>query len=190
VNEHSLHNEQELLLLVSKGDEKAFHQVYDHYWLILCDAAYKRLQNREEAEDVVQNIFVRLWVRRESLDISNLSVYLFTAVRYGVLDQVTRMKRGSAFYEPFAEIIKESEAADDQLLAKDMMQLILSYADTLPEKRRAIFLLHIKKRLTTKEIAQELDISQKTVQNQLNTALKGLHGKIGPAILVFIATRL
>jgi RNA polymerase sigma-70 factor (ECF subfamily) len=190
VNEHNLHNEQELLSLIVKGDEKAFHQVYEHYWLSLCDAAYKRLQNREEAEDVVQNIFVRLWIRRESLSVSNLSVYLFTAVRYGVLDHVTRTKKGTAFYEPFVELIKETESADDQLVAKDMLQLIYSYAETLPVKRREIFLLHIKNKLTTKEIADELNISQKTVQNQLNTALKGLHSKIGPAIILFIASRL
>lgn len=189
MNENALHNEQELLLLITQGDEKAFHQVFDHYWLMLCDAAYKRLQNRDEAEDVVQNIFVRLWVRRESLNISNLSVYLFTAVRYGVLDHISRTKKGTSFYEPFVEIMKESESADDHLIAKDMLQMIYSYSETLPEKRRAIFLLHIKNRLTTKEIAEELNISQKTVQNQLNTALKGLHSKIGPAILLFIASR-
>jgi RNA polymerase sigma-70 factor (family 1) len=189
VNQHSLHNDQELLALIAQGNENAFNQIFDHYWLPLCNAAYKRLQNKEWAEDIVQNIFIRLWLRRESLEIENLSVYLFTAVRYGVLDHITRKKDVTGFYEPFALLLQEKVGPDELLLAKELLDLANAYAATLPEKRREIFLLHINRRLSTKEIAGELGISQKTVQNQLNTALKGLQGRIAPVIMLIISSR-
>lgn len=188
MNDNSLPNEKELLAFIARGDEKAFGTVFDHYWLMLCDAAYKRLQDKDQAQDIVQNIFVRLWLRRETLMISNLSVYLFTAVRYGVLDYITRQRTFNEFYEPFVVMLEDTDTPDALLIARELMDLVYAYAATLPEKRKQIFLLHIKEKLSTKEIAAELGITQKTVQNQLHTALQGLQKHITPAILVLINT--
>ena len=86
-----------LLSQLQNEDRFAFETIYRKYWLKCYNAAYKRLKNKEIAEDIVQNIFTRLWINRSNQSIENLESYLLTAVRYGVLDQVSR---GIA-YEPF-----------------------------------------------------------------------------------------
>jgi RNA polymerase sigma-70 factor (ECF subfamily) len=177
-----------LLQLLKQGDREAFATLYDRYWLKLFDQAFKRLANREQSEDIVQNIFVRIWQRRESLDIDDLPAYLFTALRYNLLDYITRIKTATSFYEPFEAMLRESEMPDSVLIAKDFMNLVYSYADTLPDKRKEIFLLHIKNKLSTKEIAAMLGISQKTVQNQLRTAQIGLRPHIATILALLIAS--
>jgi RNA polymerase sigma-70 factor (ECF subfamily) len=71
-----------------------------------------------------------------------------------------------------------------------LQELVYRYADTLPVKKRQIFLLHVRNKLSTREIAGELQISQKTVQNQLGSALQGLKTNLAPVVLVILSTRL
>lgn len=183
-----LHTDAVLLQLLKQGDREAFTQLYERYWLKLFDNAFKRLANREQAEDIVQNIFVRFWQRREELNIIDLPAYLFTALRYNLLDFVARTKTADTFYEPFEALLSESDLPDSVLIAKDFMNLVYSYADTLPDKRREIFLLHIKNKLSTKEIAATLGISQKTVQNQLRAAQLGLRPHIATMVAILLAS--
>ena len=75
------------------------------------------------------------------------------------------------------------------LLEKELLDLVQSYINSLPEKRKQIFLLHIKDNLSTKEIAERLNISQKTVQNQLGTSMQGLHTRIAPIIIAIAASQ-
>ncbi len=185
------HTDSSLLTQLKTGDRAAFDMLYHRYWLQLYDAAYKRLGNKEQAEDIVQELFIRLWVRRNELVIDHLPAYLHTAVRYSVLSYVTRNKASLNFYLPFETILLETGAdmPDDRLMAKELLELAYDYANTLPERKKQVLLLHIKNKLSTREIADELNISQKTVQNQLGAALKGLRANIAPLLAAFIAAR-
>ena len=185
---YSTCTDEELMRLLQEGHADAFTAIYDRYWKQLCAAALKRLSSREQAEDIVQNIFIRLWTRRDKLMITHLSNYLLIAVRNGVLDYVTRQKVDDSFYAPFDAMLAENESPEASLLAKDLLQLIEAYAETLPAKRKKIFLLYIQHRLSTGEIAEMLDVSRKTVQNQLRTALSGLQPHILPVVLIMIIT--
>ncbi len=176
----------ELLSAFKNGDNDAYSALYDRYWKPLYIAAYKRLNNKEQAEDIVQNIFVSLWTRREALQVNDVAGYLFTAVRYAVLALVSRNKVSGRFYELFDEVLHEPDTPERRLAAKDLINLVYAYAKTLPEKRRQIFLLHIKDRLSTAEIAELLSVSQKTVQNQLRTALLGLYPHVATALVILL----
>jgi RNA polymerase sigma-70 factor (family 1) len=184
-----LYTEQALLILLSKGDRQAFEVIYRRYVRELYQAAYKRLENRELVEDLVQDVFFRLWNRREQLRVENLGAYLHTAVRYEILNYVTRNKAPLSFYAPFESLLMDSDTPENRLIAKELLELIYKYAETLPEKRKQVFLLHIKDKLSISEIAEELNISSKTVHNHLGTAMNGLRNHIAPAILLLLASR-
>lgn len=179
-----------LMQQLAQGDRKAFEQVYRHYWQSLLDAAWKGLKDKQAAEDLVQGVFLSLWQKREQLHIHNIEAYLRTAVRYKVLNHIARTKRTHEFFEPFYDLFQDKGTPETELLAKNLLELIHAYAATLPEKRREILLLYIQSRLSTKEIAQALGLSQKTVQNQLGIILQGLQAKITPVLILMIFNHL
>ena len=188
MTEPSLHTDGELVTMLRTGDRMAFEMIYRRHWPLLYNIAYKRLADKEQTEDVLQEVFARCWMKRMTLQINNLPAYLSSAVRYEVIRYLTRTKSSVHFFEPFESLLLEGDTPEEQLIAKDLQELVYRYADTLPTKKKQIFLLHIKKRLSTKEIAEELQISQKTVQNQLGSALQGLKTTLAPAILVVISS--
>ncbi len=190
MQEEVLYTDNSLLDLMTRHDQGAFELLYRRYWSQLYDAAFSRLENHQQAEDIVQEIFVSLWMRRDTLQIDNLPAYLHTAVRNRVLNYVSRNKMAAHFYEPFASLLIETDTADRVLLQKDLFDLMRAFIDSLPEKRKRIFVLHLYNNLTTKEIAEELQVSRKTVQNQIHTAMEGLRSQIIPVLLTFLLTRI
>lgn len=174
-----------LLDKLSDSDPKAFEAIYFRYWQPLLKAADKRLGNTHQSEDIVQNVFMGLWNKRESLKVLNLEAYLFTAVRYEVLNFITRSKR-TLYFHGLLEEIMDSGTADAKILTDEMMELVLAYAQTLPLKRRCIFMEHLQTNASTKEIANVLQVSQKTVQNQLRTSLNGLFARINLIIFIIL----
>lgn len=186
-----VYTDKALLERLSKGDGIAYEAIYRRYVHALYAAALKRLNDRQQAEDLVQDIFFRIWKKKEQMaKVGYLPAYLHTAVRYEVLKRMTRHKAPLCFFEPFESVLMESDNPENRLMAKDLLDLIYKYAAILPEKRRQIFLLHLTYRLSTREIAEELKISQKTVQNQLGTALNGLRAHVGPAVMIMAAVLL
>jgi len=184
-----LYTDQELLAALQRGDSNAFENIYKRYWTRLYPVVHQRLCDKEQTEDVLQEVFAYLWVKREELSIQNLKSYLFTAARYQAITHLTRRRGPLAFFEPFESMLLEAETPEEKMIAKELYQWVIRYADTLPAKRREIFLLHVRDKYTTKEIAEQLGVSQKTVQNQLGSALKGLKSMITPVIIAMLGSR-
>ena len=160
--------------LLKQGDESAFARIYNLYWVALYNAAYKRLPEKEKCQDIIQNIFTDLWNRKTELDLENPLAYLHTAVRFQVLKHIARSPKNNSFAESLENELISPLAADAGLLEKEVSELIALFIKALPEKRRKIFILHYFEGLSTAQIAIELNVSQKTVQNQLTTATHAL----------------
>jgi RNA polymerase sigma-70 factor (family 1) len=189
VKESSAYTDDELVAQLRAGDRMAFEAIYRRYWPLLYAIAYKRLADQEQTADVLQEVFARCWIKREALQIHHLPAYLSSAVRYEVIRYLTRTKTALSFFEPFEALLLEGETPEERLIAKELQELVYKYADTLPVKKRQIFLLHVRNKLSTREIAGELQIAQKTVQNQLGSALQGLKTHLAPVVLVILSTR-
>ncbi|GGD60012.1 DNA-directed RNA polymerase sigma-70 factor [Emticicia aquatilis] len=163
--------DQELLADIANGDSRAFEILYRRYFSKLYGAAYKRLQDRELTEEVVQELFVSLWERRTTLPIENIESYLFSSIKYLVIAQ---FKKNSLF-EKYSSTLDATENDDnftEQAVAFD--ELNQAYQEALqliPEKCREVFLLK-RSGLSQREISERLDISEKTVENQMTKALK------------------
>jgi len=183
------YSDNELVTLLQQGSEESFAEIYNRYWVELYDAAYQRLKNKEQVEDIIQDVFVKLWIRRAELNINNAQAYLHTAIRFRVFNYVERDLVNESFFEPFEAMATSGLTADQNVLEKELLDLVQSYIEALPQKRKEIFLLHTRDNLSTKEIAERLNISQKTVQNQLGITMQGLHKKIIPLILAMAAAQ-
>jgi RNA polymerase sigma-70 factor (ECF subfamily) len=163
--------DNELLELIAQDNRDAFDALYDRYWELLFHAAFKRLKYKEQCKDLIQDVFVDLWCRRGQVAISNVKAYLFTAVRFQVYKLVAKEKAGPAFFELYETIASSAFGAEGTLMEKEFLEHVKAWIDELPEKKRTMLLLHTQHDKSTKEIAHELSLSQKTVQNQLGSII-------------------
>ena len=170
------YDDKELLRRLKTDDEVAFRQLYDRYWRPLYAVAYNRLRDASIVEDLIQDLFIDVWVKRRTLLIQqSLRAYLYAAVKNRVLDQI----RKSITRENFVQhILATATDLDDTtshgLACNELDTALKQQVRQLPDQRRLIFELSRYEQLSHAEIAQRLNISPKTVENQLSRALKTL----------------
>lgn len=185
------YNDEDLVCLMADHDEGAFAEIYERYAGVLYVHARQKLSDRDMANDVVHDMFASLWENRATLTINtNLSTYLYTAIRYRVISVQVREKRFAQF-EVFAKDTVEKMAANTDHLVreKELRELIESEVSQLPKKMREIFHMSRQLHLSHREIAEQLDLSPATVKKQVNNALKVLRVKLETllAIIFFIS---
>lgn len=185
----SIISDSELVILLTQGSNEAYTEIYDRYHSILYAFAYKKLSDREEAKDLVHELFLSLWERRNLLDLKvGLMSYLFTAVRNRVLNLIKHKKVSSAYVESFQRYMDNNQIAADELLQqKELAAFIEREIQALPYKMRLVFELSRKGHYTRLEIAEELNLSEETVKSHMHHALKILRVKLGSLFfLVFL----
>jgi len=178
----------ELIHFIAVGDTAAFEMLWRRYWEELYNATYKRLKDDAQSRDVVQDLFIDLWERRERLRIENVEAYLNTAVRYKVFKLLSDAKKNIPFFEVFDTISSTALGADNVVVGKELADLAQLWFKALPKKRKQIFLMHYVENLTTKEIALKLNITQKTVQNQLGLATTSFNEQLIPLLIIVLET--
>lgn len=159
---------------IKQGSKTDFKVLYERNWLSLYNVAFKRLKDPETCRDLVQDIFADLWDKREQKDIVAVLPYLHSAVRYKIYTLLSKGKAMPHFVEPFENMFVSHLNADSYFNEKELFNLLHLWMETLPLKRREIFRLKMIEQKSTLEISKELNISQKTVQNQLLLAFQNL----------------
>jgi len=180
--------DSQLVDRLRSDDRAAFAEIYRRYKGPLYVHAFHRLQDREETKDLLQQLFATLWENRKHLNINGyLSGYLFTAVRNRVLKFVARQNVNSRYIASVQSTVNNTSYQSDQLVReKELSAIIEKEISALPTKMREIFELSRKQHLSNAEIAEILDISEKTVRNQLNNALSILRSKLGLFGVLFV----
>ena len=171
-----LTNEKELLTLLRDGDEAAFTQIYNLYWKKCFFVAAQKLQNLSEAEEVIQDIFMDIWKRREELNITTcLSSYLAVCVKYKVINILSRRHLASKYLEHATETASVSDLSTEQeLRLQELKYHLVKETARLPEKCRMVFQMSRDEGFSQKQIANRLNISEKTVEAHLSRALRSL----------------
>lgn len=172
-------SDEALFELVKECRKDAYEEIYNRFKGVLYAHAYKMLGDREEVKDVVQEVFVTLWSKKESLSIKNLSAYLYSSVRNRIIDRVSRQNSKNKYLETMSFFVEHNnyQVPDRILYAKELRALIEHEVESLPEKMRMIFEMSRKQHLSHREIGQKLGISETTVKKQVNNALKILRSK-------------
>ena len=174
MNGYQLYDNKILLSLLCEGDETAFTELYHRYWKPLFSIAYNRLREMQTAEDIVHDVFASLWTNRQKIHIDSLENYLATAVKYMVLARIKRMERDRAFKLNTGSEIQEDVTVENKVHFKRILEIIELEVEKLPEKCKLIFKYSREQEMPAKDIARVMQISPKTVENQLNKALRQL----------------
>jgi len=159
-----------------KMDQSSFEELFRTYFTPLMLFARKFLVNEDDAREVVHKVFISLWERREDMDVSSsLKSYLFTSVHNRSLNVIRDRKKFSD--EELPEVAGDWDVST-QIESMELEEKISEAIQSLPEKCRQIFELNRFEGLKYSEIAIQLNISVKTVENQMSKALKILRSKL------------
>jgi RNA polymerase sigma-70 factor (family 1) len=186
--EYQMWPDVELLALLRLDDRKAFEMLYNKYSPKIYHVAYNLFRDKTICEDLVQELFIDLWMKRNNLNISSLEWYLKVAIKNRVLMYI-RTQKATLDLSAIA-MLTEKYATDSKLLQNDISTILETNVERLPEKCRQIFTLSRKEYLTNKEIASRLNISIKTVENQMTIALRYLRAGLTDYLPVVIAALL
>lgn len=169
----------ELFKKLKEGDGPAFKVLFQKYYSVLCHFAFQFLHDSEMAEETVQELFVHLWEKRESLNIeTSVKHYLFRSIRNQCLNQLQHLKIRKQYADKVMESSHQEIDPEQYFMEVDLMKRIEKCIQSLPPKRQEIFRLSREQGLKYKEIADELNISVKTVEAQMGLALRHLRDEL------------
>ena len=175
----NLHDDHTLYLQLKEGNELSFKRLFEKYYASMCHYANRFLKDREQAEETVQEIFVRLWEKRLHLSIdASVSNYLFRTVHNHCLNQLQHQKIRLKYAHKMMEDSLQEVDWQPFYMEEELMERIEKSISSLPEKRQQIFRLSREQGLKYKEIADRLNISIKTVEAQMGLALKHLREEL------------
>ena len=175
VNSMDLNDDKELYAKLKQGNGPAFKVLFQKYYASMSHYAFQFLHDREMAEETVQELFVHLWEKRELLSIeSSVKNYLFRSVRNQCLNQLQKQKIRKQYASQVIESAQQEIDPEQSFLEVDLMERIEKSIESLPPKRQEIFRLSREQGLKYQEIADQLNISVKTVEAQMGLALKHL----------------
>ena len=160
------------------GDDcmEAFEELYHRHWKKLYAFAYKRLRSKEMTEEVVQDFLTNLWANRRSIVIkTSFEGYIYTSVRNLVLNYIAKETRRSA-YTQFVQMFRSEvdNSTEETVYIKDFYSNLQKELEYLPAKCRSVFEMSRQENKSNKEIAEQLGISEKTVEGHLTKAIRRL----------------
>lgn len=169
-----------LLLRISKGDERAFLMFYDMYWEQLYVYAVRILKDKTTAEDVIQEVFIKIWnIREHLMSVRDLNPYLITITKNLSIKAILKSNRLQSDLNSFISVFESKERSIEEVFdAKELSRLIDFQVDELPDKMKEIFLLSRQKGFSNKDIAESLNISEHTVKKQINNSIKRIRTRI------------
>jgi RNA polymerase sigma-70 factor (ECF subfamily) len=178
----------QLILGIQKDDSVSFEALYNLYHKRVYAFALSLLNSTSNAEEIVQNVFLAIWVQRKSLNISSsFTSYLFSIVRYKVYDFIHQKINYEAFVKYSIEHNAEySFVTDDAVSFNELEKRFQQAIKQLPRRRREIFILNRIEKLSYKEISERLDISENTVDTQIRHSLDFLRLQLGDYLVVIL----
>lgn len=186
----SLYDEKELLAKIAAGDEQAFKKLFDLYKERFYSVALKMTRSDEVAEDIVQDVFMKIWNKRGRLvDIDNPSSYFFTAVYRRIYHHYRKIALEKKLLQVAPPVKGSVNTTDEMVLAHESNKLISQAISKLPPQQQLVFKLSKQEGLSRNDVARQLHISPNTVKNHLADALKFIRTFIrnsNPAFLIIL----
>jgi RNA polymerase sigma-70 factor (family 1) len=176
-------SDSQLIDRLRSGDQNAFTAIYDRHCAALYRMALRILEDHELAKDVVQEAFISLFEKANENTIRNLQAYLYQVVKYQCFMQLRSGKISDKHLSQINTIIASNEL-EEELHAKELQVVLDESIAALPEKCREVFYLSRFESLSNKKIAERLNISHKTVENQITKALKILHVSLDKLVTI------
>lgn len=180
--------DQKIMLAIKAGDESSFEEVYNRFWEPLFVSARKVLGDEESARDIIQEVFLDLWNRREKINIHNLGGYLYQSVKYQVARKLKDRKLTDLQITVVDQLSLDNLDTEQTVNLAQLNETLQRSLQKLPTRCKQIFELSRFENMSNKEIAEKLNISVSTVENQINKALSVLKSEellMGLFLLLF-----
>lgn len=172
---YSAYKDQELLDAIRNDDEGAFSELFKRYGKKVYEMAYSRIRSKETAEEIVQNLFICLWDKRNKLSINNISSYFFAAVKHRTLNIIESKIVHKKYWDYYKKFIPQHENLTERTVEfNELMEAIEERMECLPEKSKKVFVLNRLEGHSVTEIANALNLSEKTIQYHITRSLKEL----------------
>lgn len=169
----------ELVAAIKADDQKAYRALFDRYYKYLLVTAYAYVKDENTIRDLTQDVFLEIWKKRKSLNINNVKAYLRRSVINKALNFIKAQRMDFENSDEQFEVADRSNI-QEKLEAEQMQNVINAAIESLPDRCRMVFALRRFENLSLKEIAAKLDISPKTVENQMTKAMKVLRKAVEP----------
>ncbi len=180
MTDYSNFSDLELLVLLKRGNEPAFSELYNRYKAALYFHANRSLRDHDEARDMVQEVFATIWTKRETLVVpASVDNYLYGSIRNRILNFIAHQKVVSKYTDSIDAFLEQGHSStDDKVREKELSDILQREIALLPEKMREVFELSRNQHLSYKQIAELLNISDQSVKKQVQRAIKILRLKI------------
>lgn len=172
--EYKLLSDELLIKLLLVGDGGAFEEIYRRYFNKLLRTAQFKIQSKEIAEELLQDLFISLWEKRDKIVIDNLEAYLSTSLKYLIINHIRRQILQDRFIEYAANKNEPAETVDESIAFNELSVAIEKSIEKLPEKTRQIFTLNRLEYKSVKEISEQLSIPERTVEYHITQGLRTL----------------
>lgn len=184
---YSKFTDNELTVLLKQGDGYAYSEIFERYKTILYKHAFRLLNDEDEANDVIQDVFLSIWQKKDALNLkTSLSAYLYGSVRNRIFDMISHQKVVAKYADSIRAYFEAGQyITDEQVRARELAAIIEKEIAALPPKMRMVFELSRREELSYKNIGAQLNISEKTVKQQVHNAVKILRLKINTFLTVF-----
>ncbi|WP_149240338.1 sigma-70 family RNA polymerase sigma factor [Dyadobacter sp. 32] len=177
--EYHLLSDELLVRLMRVDDAEAFNEIYKRYWKSLFQSARYKLKSDELAEELLQNLFLNLWEKRAVQQIDNLGGYLFSILKYQIVDHFRSLFVAEKYVD-FAQSQQEEHVheADVAVNIQDIVSIFEAVLQQLPQKTSRVFHMSRLEFKSTREIATALDIPERTVEYHITQSLKLLRQQL------------
>lgn len=179
-------SDADLVSLLKQDDPNAYAEIFNRYKTLLYIFAYKKTNDREEAKDLVHELFTNTWEKRATANMQvGLAPYLFGMLKNRIFDLYKHKKVNQRYLDTFQYYLNtENNATDSRIRHNDLNAIIEKEISALPERMRQVFEMSRKTNLSRKEIAEELNVSEQTVKSHMFHALKILKTRLGGLIVL------
>jgi len=184
VNQFNNHTDEELLNFVQNSDKSAFEEIYNRHWHRLYNVAVKVLKSQEEAEEILQDIFLKLWIRREEIKVLNLSNYLMSSVKKKIIDSIRSKIVQQKYWNYYRQFMPQSvDETESTVVFNELTNEIQQAIQQLPKKSQQVFRLNRLEGRSVSEIADFLKLSERAIEYHLTKSLKQLRAHLKDFIL-------
>lgn len=182
------YKDEVLISLIQKSDEDAFTELFGRYWKDLYSSALKRMSSGDDAKDIIQELFVKLWTKRQSLP-GDMEVcnYLFAALKYSIINYLQADKLRLHHANLILQTVSKTEASivESQIDSQDLEVIIEQAIEYMPDRMKEVFILKYKNGYTPQEIAAQLSLNVQSVKNYLTNArgvLRAIISRYNPEV--------
>ncbi|MGJ1448111.1 RNA polymerase sigma factor [Sphingobacterium spiritivorum] len=187
---NSTRTDQELWLAIQNEDcQSSFAMLFDKYWSLLFRTAFNYLKDKEQSEEITHDIFFNIWNKRQQLQITAFPAYLHAATRYHVYKHLRAKEKSILHFTNDLSTVNSgtnSNTAIDKLESEELDSTLRNILSKLPKRCQEIFIMSRFENLKNEEIASKLQISQRTVENQITIALRHIRQHLDKTIVALL----